>query len=241
MFDFARPVVNKPSRVKAIDMPRPQAAAKTEPSRSSKVIFGMRHGQTALDISHRCDSWLDLPLSDEGREDVVSTLSDYLKDFGIKQIFTPSLARLYESGHIVSTGLPTAPPVIINEEMRTWNLGTIGGDKKDKERKSIVRDLLDHPHKPAPGGGETYSEFTDRFDAFLDNQMNLIESGKIQGPVLDLLSGSNCRRIGERFLGDRDAADLDEGGLLRMYPDEGGWTVEIICGYDDEGERYEAS
>lgn len=215
--------------------------AQHEPPQSTKVILGMRHGQTALDISHRCDSWLDLPLSDEGREDVVQTLSDHLKDFNIKQIFTPSLRRCEESGHIISTGLPAAPPVTIDDQMRTWNLGTIGGDKKNKERRAMVKDLLEHPNKPAPGGGETYGEFTKRFDTFLDKQMRAVESGKILGPILDIISGSNCRRIGERFLGDRDAADLDEGGLLMMYPDEGGWSVTIIAGYDDEGERYETS
>lgn len=208
-----------------------------EGPQSAKIILGMRHGQTALDISHRCDSWLDLPLSDEGREDIVETLSDFLKDFNIKQIFSPSLKRLEESGHIVSTGLPTAPPVTIDDGMRTWNLGTIGGDKKDKERKSMVKDLLLHPNKPAPGGGETYGEFTKRFDVFLDKQMKGVESGKIQGPILDIFSGSNCRRIGERFLGDRDAADLDEGGLFMMYPDEGGWSITIITGLENEPEE----
>lgn len=207
------------------------------------AIFGMRHGQTALDISHRCDSWLDLPLSDEGREDVVTTLSDHLKDFGIKQIFVSSLQRIWESGHIISTGLPTAPNVTIDERSRTWNLGTIGGDKKDKERKAIVKDLLDHPDKEAPGGGENYDGFTGRFDEFLDEQMNNIVSGKLKGPVLDILSGSNCRRIGERFMGGRDDADLDEGGLLMMYPDEDDkniWKVVIISG-SSNGQNYEES
>jgi broad specificity phosphatase PhoE len=205
------------------------------------AIFGMRHGQTALDISHRCDSWLDLPLSDEGREDVVTTLSDHLKDFGIKQIFANSLKRIEESGHIISTGLPTAPLVTIDDRMRTWNLGTIGGDKKDKERKAMVRDLLDNPEKEAPGGGESYSEFTERFDEFLDDQMKNIESGKLKGPVLDIFSGSNCRRIGERFMEGRDDADLDEGGLLMLYPDEdGSWKVMVISG-SSNGENYEES
>jgi broad specificity phosphatase PhoE len=210
------------------------------------AIFVMRHGQTALDISHRCDSWLDLPLSDEGREDVVTTLSDHLKDFGIQKIFVTSLKRIEESGHIISTGLPTAPPVIIDDTARTWNLGTIGGDKKDKERKAMVKDLLDNPEKHAPGGGESYGEFTERFDSFLDGQMKAIESGKLKGPVLDVLSGSNCRRIGERFMDDRDDADLDEGGLLMLYRDgdegkeEDRWKVVIISGASN-GENYEES
>ena len=208
--------------------------AEHEPPETAKIILGMRHGKTALDtISNRCDSWVDLPLADLGREDVVDALSKYLKDFNIKQIFSPSLKRLEESAHIISTGLPSAPPVTIDDAMRTWNLGILGGDKKDKERKDIVKDLLSHPGKSAPGGGESYGKFTGRFDAFLDKQMKAIESGKLQGPILDMLSGSNCRRIGERFLGDRDAADLEEGGLLMMYPDEGGWSVMLISGHSD--------
>jgi broad specificity phosphatase PhoE len=210
-------------------------SAEHEPPQSAKIILVMRHGQTALDISHRCDSWLDLPLSDEGREDVVETLSNHLKEFNIKQIFSPSLKRLEESGHIISTGLPTEPPVIIDDSMRTWNLGTIGGDKKDKERKAMVKDLLAHPDNAAPGGGETYNEFIGRFDVFMDKQMKGIASGKIQGPVLDIMSGSNCRRLGERFLGDRDAADLDEGGLFMMCPENGTWNITLIAGHEDAG------
>lgn len=206
---------------------------------ASHVIYAVRHGRTAMDISHRCDSHIDLPLSDEGREDVVDTLSNYLKDKGIKCIYTSGLARTWETGHIIATGLIPQPEEEVHEEMLTWNLGNIAGDKKDKERKAIVQDLIAKPWKKAPGGGESYGEFTERFDAFFNNQLAEIKSGEQEGPILDVFSGSNCRRVGELLCGDREAVNLDEGGLMKIFPTKYGWAVQIMD--KESGENDEVS
>lgn len=199
----------------------------------TQVIFGLRHGSTALDDTHRSDAWIDLPLSDEGRQDIVATLADHLKQLSITCIYTPDLLRCTETAHIVKSGLPSDPDIEVKDALKTWNTGSLAGDKKTPTRKAQIIRLIANPSQHAPDG-ESYNEFISRFDAFMDKQMAEVESGKQKGPVLDIFSGSCCRRVGERLLGDREALDLDEAGLMMLYPDEGGWNVVIVCGGADE-------
>ena len=82
----------------------------------------MRHGQTALDDLHRSDGWIDLPLSDEGRQNVVVALADYFD-----------------------------PKIEVTNKIKTWNLGDYAGQKK-KPNKPLVKELLANPSKQAPNG-----------------------------------------------------------------------------------------
>ena len=189
-------------------------------------IFCMRHGQTALDALHRSDSWLDLPLSDEGRQSIVIALSEHLKDKGITTIYCTSLKRVEETAHIIESGLSPKPKVKILESLKTWNLGKLGGDKK-KPNKPLVVELVKHPTRKAEGG-ESYEEFTERLDSAIKK---LEKESKHSGPFLVVLSGSCCRRISELLFGDRNKLDIDEGGLFCMRAGKNEeWTADLIEG-----------
>lgn len=194
-------------------------------------IFGIRHGQTALDDLHRSDGWLDLPLNDEGRQSVVVTLSEFLKNVPVTKIYTPDLRRTAETAHILKSGITSNPKVVLDDGLKTWNLGSLAGDPK-KSNKPFVRDLIDHPTKKAPDG-ESYAEFTRRFDECLSR---LKQSAASSGPYLLVLSGSCCRHVGEELLNDRNALDMDESGLFVMYPEGGDWTAVPIYGHRDAEE-----
>ncbi len=194
-----------------------------------KVIYGLRHARTALDATHRSDGWIDLPLSDEGRQELVAVLSDELKGLPITKIYTPDLRRTMETAHIVKSGLPSDPDVIPATEMKTWNLGALAGDRK-KPNKPVVKYLINHSAS-IPLGGESYGQFTERFDGFMQKQMADVESGKVKGPILDIFSGSNCRRLSDKLLGDRDILNVDESGLFMLFPSgDGKWSGMVISG-----------
>lgn len=196
---------------------------------SRERIYVMRHGETALDSTHRSDGWLDLPLSDEGRQGVVETLSDYLKFVPITCIYCAPFKRTKETAEILKSGIVSDPHIEISPEAKTWNLGSLAGDPK-QPNKAVVRDLIANPEKKAPDG-ESYDEFTGRFDKWLRKQER---ESKTEGPLLLVLSGSNCRRISECLMNDRAALDIDTGGLFVMYPDEKGkWTADLIAGHRD--------
>src|SRR6266566_481198 len=189
---------------------------------SSKVIYGMRHGQTSLDVAKRCDGWVDLDLSDEGEQGVVATLSDYLQAIPFTQIISPDFIRTTTTAHIVKSGLPSDPEVVIDNDMKT------------SDRKTFVKYLISHPEIHSPDG-ESYNEFTERFDAFIHEQMGRIKSGKLKGPILDMFSGSCLRRLGELINGDRDSLDVKESGLIMLYPDGKKWSAVLIASPDEEG------
>lgn len=195
-----------------------------------QVIYGLRHARTALDVTHRSDGWIDLPLSDEGRQNLVSVLADNLKAIQITMIFAPDLRRTQETAHIIRSGMPSNPAIVTENATKTWNLGALAGEQK-KPNKPVVKHLIKHPNI-IPLGGESYGQFKNRFDSFMGKQMADVESGKITGPILDIFSGSNCRRLSEKLLGDREVLNVDESGLFMLYPSgDGKWSGIVISGH----------
>ena len=197
-----------------------------EHAKDKQRIFCVRHGQTALDDLHRSDGWLDLPLNDEGRKNVVVTLAKYLKKVPITCIYTSPLKRTTETAEIMKSGITSDPKIEEVEDIKTWNLGSMAGDPK-KPNKKVVKDLVANPSKKAPDG-ESYDEFTERFDAWMKK---LEGESKDDGPFLVVLSGSNCRRLSEVLLGDRQDLDMDEAGLFVLQPDDDGkWVAKVMKG-----------
>jgi len=209
-------------------------------TKAKAQIYCMRHGQTALDDLHRSDGWLDLPLNDEGRKNVVINFDEFLKDVPIKKIFSSPLRRTEETAHIIESGLATHPDVETVPELKTWNLGSLAGGPK-KPNKKIVKDLLKNTHKSAPDG-ESYEEFKDRFDSKIKE---LEKESEKEGPFLVVLSGSNCRRLSEMLFDDRNVLDIDEAGIFVLYKrDDGVWTAKELKGLrtdDDKNGNPEAS
>jgi broad specificity phosphatase PhoE len=193
---------------------------------TKQKIVCIRHGDTAMDDLHRSDGLIDLPLNDTGRQKVVVALSTHLKEIPFTTLFSSPLKRTEETAHIITSGLYPKPKVKTLPNLKTWNLGNLAGDKK-APNKSIVVDLVNNPTRKAPDG-ESYEEFTERFDKCIKT---LEKESKHSGPFLVVLSGSNCRRISELLFKDRSRLDIDEAGLFCMHPGkEGEWTADLIEG-----------
>lgn len=201
--------------------------------KSKAMIYCMRHGQTALDDLHRSDGWLDLPLNDEGRKNVVIAFDEHIKSVPIKRIFCSPLRRVKETAEIIKSGIPSEPSVTVESGLKTWNLGTLAGTKK-KPNKKVIKDLLAHRHKAAPEG-ESYDEFMDRFDAAFKK---IQDKAKAEGPFLVVLSGSNCRRLSEKLFDDREVLDINESGLFVVYQKaDDSWTAKEIVGQRSDEDR----
>lgn len=204
--------------------------------KSKAMIYCMRHGQTALDDLHRSDGWLDLPLDDEGRKNVVIVFDENLKDVPIKRIYASPLRRVKETAEIIKSGLTNEPSIEVLPGLKTWNLGKLAGSRK-KPNKKFVKHLMENPHVSAPGG-ESRQEFRDRFDEEFDK---IKEAAPTKGPFLVILSGSCCRHLSEQLFEDRNVLDIDESGLFVMYKkSDGKWTAKEIVGSrsDEDKEKY---
>lgn len=213
-----------------IDSPRPWSPVSTESPKER--IYIMRHGKTALDKTSRSDGWIDLPLSSEGQESVVETLADHLKMVPITCIYPSHLIRTKETAHTVASGILSHPEIEPKKEAATWNLGAMAGDPK-QPNKQAVKYLLNHPDT-APQGGESYNEFKGRFLPFFEKMK---KDAKKDVPLLLILSGSCCRLISEVLFQDRSTLDLDEAGLAVLYPEEGKWVADVICGHKDDDDE----
>jgi broad specificity phosphatase PhoE len=220
-------------RVTAGSLAKENRAAEKNPAASPKNrIYVMRHGQTALDPTKRSDGWIDLPLSDEGRQNIVQQISDYMKFIPMTEVHASPLKRCEETAHILNSGCVSKPKEVSDPRLQTWDLGSLAGEKK-KDAKPQVQDLLANPDKKAPDGGESYNDFTGRVDPAIEK---LMSTAAKSGPYGAAVSGSVCRYLGEKFLGDRDALNIDESGLIVLYPKNGKWTADVIAGGADNDE-----
>ena len=197
-------------------------------------IYVMRHGRTALDALKRSDGWLDFPLTDEGRQGIIPA-QQYLKDLpkSLCCIYAPSLKRTTETADIIQSGMGVEPPdVVVSDEAKTWNLGKKLLGSKKYPNKPIVRFYMKHPDK-TPEDGESMNAFRKRFLTWFKGIM----AEKRAGPVLLVVSGSNIREISQFIAGDREALDLDEGGLIELSYDNHKWVGVPILGGKHESEE----
>ena len=197
-------------------------------------IYVMRHGRTALDALKRSDGWLDFPLTDDGRRGIIPA-QQYLKDIPkhLCCIYAPSLKRNQETAEIIQSGMGIDPPdIVTSDEAKTWNLGKkLLGSKKYPNRP-IVEYYMKHPDE-TPEGGESMNAFCKRFLGWFKQ----LAGEKRAGPVLLVLSGSNIRELSQHLTGDREALDLDEGGLMELNHKGKSWTGTPIMGSKHESEE----
>lgn len=192
------------------------------------AVFVMRHGHTVLDASHRSDGFLDFPLSDDGRMGLIPA-QQMLKTVPLKTIHAPNLKRTVETAHIIASGTASKPALNIADDARTWNLGILAGTRKRYGRPEVQK-LMETPDR-APMGGESFNDFKDRFLPWFDEATKDATRAE---PVLYVGSGSNLRLIGQMLLGDKDALDLDEGGLAVLHNVGGQWHGEALIGPNDQ-------
>jgi broad specificity phosphatase PhoE len=103
-------------------------------------------------------------LTDDGRRGIIPA-QQYLKDLPkpICCIYAPSLKRNIETAEIIQSGMGIdQAEIVVNDDMRTWNLGKkLVGSKKYPNRP-IVKYYMKRPSEK-PEGGESLDEFRDGF------------------------------------------------------------------------------
>jgi len=195
-------------------------------------VYLMRHGCTVLDVDKRSDGWLDMPLSDDGRLGVIPA-QQALKTVPLKTIYASDLKRVQETAELVKSGTVADPNIVTADAARTWNLGVIAGTRKRYGRPEVQR-LIDNPSE-APLGGESFSDYKDRFWPWFEDKIDKATRLK---PILYVGSGSNMRLIGKELFGDADKLDLDEGGLACLHRVGDKWHCEILLKPESLGDAF---
>lgn len=92
----------------------------------------VRHGQSQWNLENRFTGWVDVPLSQKGREEAIEA-GKKLKDYHFDTIFVSHLLRAIQTMHYILLELhDTRIPIIYHEEKRVRNWEHYRGDKTNE-------------------------------------------------------------------------------------------------------------
>ena len=124
------------------------------------LVFVVRHGESETNEKGLWTGWLDVNLTDKGKEDARKA-GDFLKNFHFDYIYTSDLKRAKE------TAMTAVPDCSFEETelLREINVGTISG----KPISSLTDEQKDNASRNGyiDYGGETKVQFKNRISQFM--------------------------------------------------------------------------
>ena len=137
-------------------MTKDDVAQKMNPT---KIVI-IRHGQTAYNKEKRIRGWSDVPLDNEGREQVKRT-AHKLESKKLDGLIASDLDRTQETAAIIAsiTGLPILK---VTKDFRPWHLGDLTGEPIEQAHPIMKKYAQDYPDETIQGG-ESFDAFKSRF------------------------------------------------------------------------------
>src|ERR1700730_11081047 len=128
-----------------------------------RQVYVVRHGQTKMnnasdESEDRIRGWLDVPLTDVGREEAVGA-AEQLTRVGVEVIVTSDLSRAEETAQIIGQAVGIKPS--ITDKLRPWDLGDLTGQPTSEVLADIARYVTQAPDDNVPGG-ESFNSFKAR-------------------------------------------------------------------------------
>lgn len=124
-------------------------------------LYVIRHGESETNLSQHWTGWMDVKLTDTGREDA-KTAGEYLNGIRFDKIYSSDLSRAVETAKLAIPGCePETTPLL-----REIDLGTLAG----KPLGAFTGELRERCIKDgyAAFGGESREDFLRRIREFLD-------------------------------------------------------------------------
>jgi HK97 family phage portal protein len=185
----------------------------------------MRHGATAQNDAGNFRGWGEWPLDENGVEQV-NNASDYLASLGIRRIVSCDLPRTAQTASIVSTNLDGIP-VILDPNLRTWNVGPEFQGKPKKDLQDKLRHYIENPDESTPNG-ESLNAFKARNAAAV--KLHLSEN-ELEGPTLMVTSLSNIAALDGVDAHDDWKESVNPGGVAEFEKDG---TVTTVFANEEE-------
>ena len=136
-----------------------------------KTFYFVRHGETDWSVVGRNQGWFDIPLNNNGIEQV-NELAKKLSDIKLDCIYTSPLLRSLDTAKIVSE--KNNVKIIIEDGLKEWNTGIFSGkiirttDTPIDTSFDINSEIIHIPFSLITSdsytlpNGENYNKFTDR-------------------------------------------------------------------------------
>ena len=155
----------------------------------------VRHGQSLWNLENRFTGWVDVPLTDKGREEA-RLAGERLRGLAFDVAYTSMLTRAQETLEIILQVLGQRPPVIRDQALNERHYGDLSGLNKQKTREKfgdaqvkIWRRSFDVP----PPNGEALKNTAERTLPFFERAiLGDVALGK---DVLVVAHGNSNRSI----------------------------------------------
>lgn len=194
------------------------------------VALVLRHADTQLNEEGRLRSLMDVDINEKGQAQAQEARNFILTNFpNIQRIVMTPLKRTQQTVAPIVEALGIQPE--INEDIITWNMGVLIGQKKDD-----IKDVLDHfvqnPDDPIPQG-ESLQQVADRLLPAIEQILN--EAEESDGPTLVCMTSSIIitllKLIEGKELSDKpDEPGIGPGGIMAISLAGDGYEMKPIFG-----------
>lgn len=174
-----------------------------------KMVYLVRHGETAWTLSGQHTGLTDLPLTPRGEQDA-HRLRERLKVVAFNRVFTSPLQRARRTCTLAGFGAVAT----VDDELVEWNYGTYEGETTAEiHAKRPGWDLF----RNGCPGGESVEAIANRADCVIGRLRSM------DGNVLLFSSGHFLRVLASRWLG----LEIETGRYLSLDP-----AALSILGYE---------
>ena len=160
----------------------------------SKLVL-VRHGQSLWNLEDRFTGWVDVPLTDKGREEARKA-GERLKDLRFAIAYTSMLTRAQETLAIILEVLGQTPPIIRDQALNERHYGDLQGLNKARTAEKFGADQVKiwrRSYDVPPPNGEALKNTAERTLPFFDRAiLGDVAQGK---DVLVVAHGNSNRSI----------------------------------------------
>jgi len=139
----------------------------------------VRHGQSVWNLQNRFTGWIDVPLTEKGKEEAYKA-GELLKDIKFDVAYTSMLTRAQETLRIILETVGLLIPVIKDQALNERHYGALQGLNKDRAREKWGKDIVHlwrRSYDIPPPEGESLKDTAARTIPFLERA--------IMGDILD--------------------------------------------------------
>lgn len=130
----------------------------------------VRHGQSFWNLQNRFTGWVDVPLTEKGKEEAFKA-GELLKDIRFNVAYTSALTRAQETLRIILEVVGLQIPVIKDQALNERHYGALQGLNKDRARQKYGQDIVHlwrRSYDIAPPEGESLKDTAARTIPFLE-------------------------------------------------------------------------
>lgn len=122
-------------------------------------VYVIRHGESETNFNKKWTGWLDVHLTDKGKDDAKKA-GDFLKHISFNKVYSSDLVRARETAEIAIPGCRYET----SELLREINVGSLAGKPLSVLTEEQRRDIAKNRY--IVFGGESKREFCDRVASF---------------------------------------------------------------------------